>query len=173
MARFAITIGIVCLLLAGHASADILGTISGWLFGSGNKSAPPTTTTTTASSGGDVQRVTVKDGESYTMRCIDPNATPEPETRRRRAAEREMVYGIVLQEAKYHGSGSGSCRESSIVKNLKTKYCIDARQQVCEVDAHDPVEECGNRPLTLVFTCGMTPKVKGKRGMIVNNMLDD
>ncbi|XP_055341003.1 uncharacterized protein LOC129590053 [Paramacrobiotus metropolitanus] len=164
MASPAVLINVIlCTLFAGYDSANI------------PDSSTDHPKTGPASSGSDVQRVTIKNGESYTMRCIDPNPVPPAASdfRRSRTADDDMIYGIILQEAKYHGSGSGACRESSIVKNLKTKFCVAVRQQECKLDAKDPVEGCGNRPLTLVFTCRMTRRIQGKRGMIVNNMLDD
>ncbi|XP_055340985.1 uncharacterized protein LOC129590035 isoform X2 [Paramacrobiotus metropolitanus] len=163
MARLAVTIaGIVCMLSAGYDSAGI------------QSSSTNSPKTSPASSGSDVQRVTIKNGESYTMRCTDFNSTPTaPDSRRRRAADDHMIYGIILQEAKYHGSGSGQCRESSIVKNLQTRFCVDVRHQECEVHAEDPVEGCGNRSLTVVYTCGLIRRNKGKRWMITDNVLDD
>ncbi|XP_055348329.1 uncharacterized protein LOC129595367 [Paramacrobiotus metropolitanus] len=165
MARFTATVWILSFILSVLASKDVPDTHK--------KADLQTTTLTNSTNGGAVQRVTVQDGDSYTMVCRDPNATPAPDARRRRETKKKpkMIYGIILEEAKY--VGSGPCRESSIVKNLKKNYCAGWRQKTCEVTAKDPVKECSKRPLKLVFSCGMTPAVMGVRGMIVNNMLDD
>ncbi|XP_055348406.1 uncharacterized protein LOC129595426 [Paramacrobiotus metropolitanus] len=124
-----------------------------------------------ATTDADVTRVTIKSGDKYIAECMHP---PSQGSRRRRSSETtpskpRMTYGIDFLEAKFIGTGNATCRESSIKNFLRTKFCTGSRQQGCPITAPDPLKECGNRPLSLVYKCGMIEWIKGNnhRGTLV------
>ncbi|XP_055348410.1 uncharacterized protein LOC129595427 isoform X2 [Paramacrobiotus metropolitanus] len=133
--------------------------VVGVAFGGILFAVPTTGDSTTASADADnVTRVNIKDGERYIAECFPPKAQ---EARQRRSSEPFtnqpiMKYGIIFLEAKFIGTGNATCRESSVKNYLRTKLCVGEKQQGCAIRASDPVKECGKRPLSLVYKCGMT-----------------